>query len=122
MHLFELNYDVLLEIISSIGRSELPSFIQTCRMAHDLAMPHLLSCVHLYRDLQQVHDFCEFMLSDSPRWIPMLRILRILEIECICGPKHTSLRVLTGSLLADVLKHACNLNCLRLDHLELLLE
>jgi len=68
----------------------------------------------------------------------MLRTLRILEGACIeidpgsrdsvvrrdprTPRRYASLQVWLGSLLADVLKHACNLNSLRLDHIELLLE
>jgi hypothetical protein len=140
MHLLELNYDVLSEIISSTQRSELSNFVRTCHLAHDLAMPYLVSSVHLHRDHQQVLNFCQFMLSDPSRWIPMLRVLRILHFRddaCIdnndstskiCNndpqtQKHpVSLQVLMGSRLADVLKHACNLSCLRLDDIEQLLE
>src|ERR1700722_571285 len=137
MHIFELNYDVLSEIISSIQRSELTRFIRTCHSAYDFAMPYLISNVHLHRDHHQVLEFCQFMLSDPSRWIPLLRTLRILDGACIypktCDtskarndPQTTkrpvSLQILTGSLLADVLKHACNLNCLRLDNVEPLLE
>jgi hypothetical protein len=138
MHLFELNYDVLSSILSSIERPELTNFIRTCRFAYHIAMPYLICSAYLRRDQKQVLDFCLFMLSDPPRWIPMLRILCILagaytETDpdhhgaVVCrDPRiprcYASLQVWIGSLLADILKHACNLTSLRLDHIELLLE
>ena len=121
MHILDLNHDVLLSIIDCIDNEGLLSFVQTCHEAYCLGMPRLVSSVHLNRDHRQVFDFCEFMLSDAQRWIPLLRILTISTGAMLhaCCSMHTTLPTVPfGFHLAEVLSQACNLERVYLNGIE----
>jgi hypothetical protein len=125
MHIFNLNDDVLMSIITYIDNEGLLSFVETCHEAYSFGMPRLVSSVHLSRDHRQVFDFCKFMLSDVERWIPLLRVLTISAgaMLHVCCSVHTTLPTVPfGFHLADVLSQAYNLERVYLNGIEELLS
>ncbi|KAH9918684.1 uncharacterized protein B0H18DRAFT_664005 [Fomitopsis serialis] len=77
-----LNYDVLNIILALLPPSDAGKLACTCRLAYYHAIPHLLSDVTLglhfhRRPKSQLALFCNFVLSDVPNRVSLLRKLHL---------------------------------------------
>ena len=129
MHIFELNQDILAEIISLTAREDLIKLAATCHFAHDLCIPHIISTVRITRAPEylvacRIHNFCTFMLA---RWKERVHCLRHFSFNpafLAQWPGDGSTFVFqneTLKLLADVFDHAQNLESLEVQNCERLL-
>ncbi|KZT66539.1 hypothetical protein DAEQUDRAFT_767891 [Daedalea quercina L-15889] len=119
-----LNYDVLNIIFSLLPPSDAGKLAYTCRLAYCHAIPHFLSDVtlglHFHRwPKSQIASFCNFVLSDVPHRVNLLRRLDLrrdafpwveVEIEAAVGNPRSN-RAYTvdyslAGLLADVIQQA----------------
>jgi hypothetical protein len=129
MHMFDLNEDVLAEIISLAGREDLIKFAATSHFAHDLCMPHIISTVRITRAPEyllafRIRNFCTFMLARWKERIPCLRHFSFDPVFLAQWPSDGSTFVFhneTLKLLGDVLDHAQNLESLEVQNCERLL-
>ncbi|PIL27405.1 hypothetical protein GSI_10553 [Ganoderma sinense ZZ0214-1] len=90
--LFQLNYDVLSDVLGLMSSHDAAQLALTCRGAYALALPRFLSDVSLgglYHKssssaVSQLTDFCNFLLAPAPSWHgpPSSRLdsLRTLEL------------------------------------------
>ncbi|KZT10410.1 uncharacterized protein LAESUDRAFT_810066 [Laetiporus sulphureus 93-53] len=116
MPLLALNDDVLDIIVSFLSPHDALPLMTTCRTAHALALPRLLSEVefltHTAKTPGRITQFCQFMLADIPHRMPHLRALRLIGNAFATKDFDYS----AALAMAAVLRHA---KCLRELHLRL---
>lgn len=97
-NLLTLNLDILSLVFSELYPTEALQVAKTCRAAHALALPYVLTEVtitHRGPDWSPEEDhlvlFCAYMLADATRRLPLLKCLRI---------ESRSFRSLSGSCIS----------------------